>query len=177
MFEVWITTSNLPAEGRDFTFADQAIWLDRIKEFGLPVQMGDKSLEAQVNLLPQGENGVLARGTLSGAVTLPCDRCAKDFEFAVDTSFDLYEELPEDVRDDELDETRMRKRDDGNHELDVASLLWEELMLALPSKPLCNDSCKGICPGCGKDLNTGECSCEQDDGDPRLAVFRDLKIK
>jgi uncharacterized protein len=60
--------------------------------------------------------------------------------------------------------------------LDVASLLWQHLLLELPVKVLCAASCKGICPTCGADLNEGECACEAETGDPRLAPLRGLKI-
>jgi len=45
-------------------------------------------------------------------------------------------------------------------ELDLSDLLHEELVLSLPNKPLCMADCKGICSGCGAELNEQECSCE-----------------
>ena len=35
----------------------------------------------------------------------------------------------------------------------------EEIILDYPIKPLCSDSCKGLCPKCGANLNEGGCSC------------------
>ena len=60
---------------------------------------------------------------------------------------------------------------------DLAGLLWEEFVLALPVRPLCKPDCKGLCPDCGKNLNEGSCSCVRDEGDPRLAALRGLKVK
>jgi len=177
MSELWVALSDIPADGREFSFADQSIWQDRWKEFGMNAAPGEKNLEANVTILPQGDEAALVRGTLKGSVKVPCDRCATPYEIEIDTSFDLYEELPAEGEEEEAEETRLRKNDNGVVELDMAALLWEELALALPIKPLCSDGCKGICPGCGRDLNTEECACPQDEGDPRLAVFRDLKIK
>jgi uncharacterized protein len=40
---------------------------------------------------------------------------------------------------------------------------------------LCREDCKGICPECGIDRNTGECSCVADDIDPRWAALKNFK--
>ena len=57
--------------------------------------------------------------------------------------------------------------------LDLAQLTWEDLLLFLPSKLLCRDDCKGICPQCGKNLNEGTCECKKEI-DPRFAALLDL---
>ena len=44
----------------------------------------------------------------------------------------------------------------------------------LPSKLLCKDSCKGLCPKCGKNLNNGSCACSKGEPDPRLAALSQL---
>ncbi len=177
MTELWVALNDIPAEGREFSFADQAVWQDRWKEFDLALHPGAEDLCAKAAIMMQGENAVLVRGTLSGSVKLACDRCATLFEFEVNTQFDSYEELNDEQKDQEAEAPRLRKRKDGTLELDMGALLWEELVLVLPVKPLCDEVCKGLCPGCGRDLNTEECTCDQDDSDPRLAVFRNLKIK
>ena len=61
--------------------------------------------------------------------------------------------------------------------LDLAGLLWEQLVLSLPFKYICSDDCRGVCPKCGRNLNLGPCECEVEEGDPRLALFRRLKIE
>lgn len=177
MTEHWVALSDIPADGREFSFADQSIWQDRWKEFGIAATSGERELVAEATILPQGDEAALVRGTLKGSVTLPCDRCAGAFEIDIDIEFDLYEELPREGEDEEAGETRLRKNDYGILELNMGALLWEELALTLPVKPLCREECKGLCPGCGRDLNTEACICEQDESDPRLAVFRNLKIK
>ena len=51
-----------------------------------------------------------------------------------------------------------------------------DLLLALPTKHLCREDCRGLCPHCGKNLNEGECGCRPD-VDPRLAVLEQLLDK
>ena len=51
----------------------------------------------------------------------------------------------------------------------------EQFYLALPMKPLCRESCRGLCPECGTNLNTGTCSCVREWTDPRLDGLRALR--
>ena len=172
MPEVWLTLKDVPADGREFSFSDQSLWTDAWREFNLPYAV-KRPLEASLFVLPQ-KDGALVRGSISGAISLPCDRCAEDMELPVEESFEVYEQLDgedADVREDGW------LRQVGDHlELNVGGLLWEQFLLGLPVKPLCSPACQGLCPGCGQNLNLGPCQCEQEQSDPRLAVLRDLKL-
>ncbi len=59
-----------------------------------------------------------------------------------------------------------------NSVLDISESVEELLFLELPSRDLCSESCLGLCPKCGKDLNEGNCSCRTKEIDPRLEVLR-----
>ena len=91
----------------------------------------------------------------------------------VDSTFELFEDLP--LEGEQSLEPRLLRRRGKVVELDVASLLWEQFLLALPIKPLCEENCPGLCPRCGANLRSGPCGCTAEDGDPRLSVFKTLK--
>ncbi len=97
-----------------------------------------------------------------------CDRCAAPAEkqLCVPMAHTLVAELN---REDDADAYIVIP--DGK--LDLAQLTWEDLLLFLPSKLLCRDDCKGICPQCGKNLNEGTCECKKEI-DPRFAALLDL---
>src|SRR6185295_19671580 len=59
--------------------------------------------------------------------------------------------------------------------IDLEPLFREQFVLAIPYAPLCAETCKGLCPQCGIDRNTGSCTCEPPI-DPRLAALKGLKI-
>jgi len=59
--------------------------------------------------------------------------------------------------------------------IDLEPLFREQFVLAIPYAPLCREDCKGLCPQCGIDRNTGTCSCEKPI-DPRLAALKGLKL-
>ena len=44
-------------------------------------------------------------------------------------------------------------------EVDITSDIREELLLTMPSRFLCSEDCKGLCPGCGANLNEAKCAC------------------
>ena len=46
-------------------------------------------------------------------------------------------------------------------EVDITQDIREELLLTLPTRFLCSEQCKGLCPGCGADLNVKKCTCEK----------------
>ena len=49
-------------------------------------------------------------------------------------------------------------------QIDLTHLIMEQFQLALPMKPLCTEACKGLCPQCGTNLNTGSCDCRREMG-------------
>ena len=60
--------------------------------------------------------------------------------------------------------------------LNLDDLLETEFILDMPTKFLCREDCKGVCPKCGKNLNDGECDCRPD-VDPRFAALAQLLDK
>ena len=60
-------------------------------------------------------------------------------------------------------------------QIDLGQLVMEQFHLALPMKPLCSEACRGLCPQCGTNLNTGSCECDSRWEDPRLAALKALK--
>jgi uncharacterized protein len=56
--------------------------------------------------------------------------------------------------------------------LDVTEVVRQHLVMALPLAPRCRETCRGLCPRCGTNLNTGACSCDRQETDPRLEPLR-----
>lgn len=172
MSELWVNLTDLPVEGREFSFEDQALWTGFWNEYDLKCAP-NKPLAAKVFILPQNK-GALVRGTLEGSVDIACDRCADTFEQKIEAGFELFEALPE--KNEEVAEEPRVKMDGGVLHLNVGALLWEQFILALPQKPVCSKDCKGLCPKCGQNLNVKACDCEEKGGDPRMEIFRNMKI-
>ena len=58
--------------------------------------------------------------------------------------------------------------------LNVDKLILEEVIPLLPTKVLCGEDCRGLCPVCGTNLNKEECGCDRAVKDPRMAAIQDI---
>ena len=121
---------------------------------------------------------VIVSGNISGQLFINCDRCLKPLETPLHNQFELeyvsgsdYEEL----HDAELTEEQLAISVFDGVGIDVDEIVKEQVLLAVPTRLLCRDDCKGICPVCGSDKNTTDCNCETSSGDPRWDVLRSLK--
>jgi uncharacterized protein len=111
--------------------------------------------------------GVVADGEISVPWHAACRRCLRDVDGEVDVEFrELFERKPKEGETYPL----------GREEIDLAPLIREALLLALPLAPLCEAGCQGMCPTCGADLNEGPCGCAPAGRDPRWAALDDLHL-
>jgi uncharacterized protein len=168
-----IPVNELPPEGAHFVLDDQALWLSPIGAFGMDCVVASP-LAASVTVIPS-DAGCLVRGRLTGTVFMPCNRCSENATVSLAADFEEFESLPSDGGEGS-EESRI-VFEDGLPMLDMGALCWEEFVLALPPAPLCKPDCKGLCPSCGANLNSGGCSCARDEPDSGLAALRNLKIR
>jgi DUF177 domain-containing protein len=116
-------------------------------------------------------------GHISGGVVGHCGRCLEEYRFDFGKDFSLVLVPKEPVADDaELGDDDLDLSFYEGDEVDLSPLVREQIILALPTRPLCQEDCKGLCPRCGVDRNLERCDCAGADGDPRFAVLRNLKV-
>jgi len=48
--------------------------------------------------------------------------------------------------------------------------------MEIPFKPLCSESCKGLCSECGADLNIGDCGCEHGEVNLKMSALKKIVI-
>jgi uncharacterized protein len=60
--------------------------------------------------------------------------------------------------------------------VDVAGLAREALMLGLPTKILCEESCPGVCPSCGEAGHEGPCAGRGEETDPRWSRLKEIQL-
>lgn len=119
-----------------------------------------------------GEKKIAMRAEIALTLSMPCDRCLeevrRDFHIEVEDEFDMSVTAAQ--RIEALDEMNFIS---GNS-LDVDCFVYGEVLLNLPMKVLCSESCKGICNRCGTNLNHGTCDCDTRSLDPRMAKVLDV---
>ena len=121
---------------------------------------------------------IFARGRMQGRLAVECSRCLEQAEvpiqFVVEDEFfpqidiNTGQGLPK--PEDDLAFTI-----DANHELDLSEAVRQHILLELPMQSICSETCKGLCPECGANLNEeGACRCEPEVADERLTPLRAL---
>ncbi|MBI5143297.1 MAG: DUF177 domain-containing protein [Nitrospirae bacterium] len=163
------------------------IFISKIPEDGLALNVRERISPEEFSIttpvtgglrVRKVENRVLVDGELSCRAGFQCSRCLGDFEGAVDSRLSVeYRPAPE---QDEAEEHELQAGEldvifhEGD-ELDLSELVMEQVLLAVPMSPVCSDSCKGLCPVCGGNLNERQCDCDTRYIDPRLKVLMKLK--
>lgn len=116
-----------------------------------------------------GEGKARMEGNVKLVFKSRCDRCLTDVPVQLQLAFDRQLASPEVVTEDEDDQEFM----DG-YQLDVEAFVYNEILLNWPAKILCRENCKGVCPVCGQNLNSGDCGCDTFVPDPRMAAIKDI---
>ena len=114
---------------------------------------------------------------IAGEVKTFCSRCLNPMTHRVKLGLDAdyLPALP--GMSDHLEEERV-SREIGYYKKSIllGEYIVSELVLSLPIRYICSPNCKGLCPGCGADLNNAPCTCEKPI-DPRLQKLAVLKEK
>lgn len=120
----------------------------------------------------QNKRRVLIEGNAEYTLSIPCSRCLESVPTVVPVeihvSLDFNENSGEEA--DEFDEEGYL----NGYNLNVDLLVVDEILLAFPDKVLCSEDCKGLCMKCGQNLNQGECGCDRESLDPRMAAIQDI---
>ena len=157
-------------------------------EFEIDIPMDDIDLESE---FARVEGSVRAEGEVSNEesltvidaeinapLSIDCSRCLKpssrSHEVSFRTAFVVGDEASEEG-ELELDLRDLELSTSESDEIDLVDVVREQIVLGLPSHPLCSDDCKGLCEMCGGNLNEKQCDCKEQNTDPRWAALRDLK--
>ncbi len=176
---VKLRVDDITADAKEISFSEpegdinRALGLGPIREYRLegPVSVALTYYRAGTELFFRGEFTAATVGT--------CARCAEEFIAPSGCSF-RYVLAPRSIGDD--DKAGLRTEDlefslyDGE-EVDLTPLIREQMLLALPTRPLCQEDCRGLCAQCGANLNERDCGCSVEAADSRLAVLRSLKVR
>jgi len=123
----------------------------------------------------------LAEGTTSFTADFLCSRCVEPFPFASSSEFhlrfrprpDVSEENDEvEISPDELDTELYMERS-----ILLRDLAAEQVQLSIPMKPLCTESCLGLCPKCGANQNGEGCACRESASEERWGALAGIRAE
>ena len=172
-----IIINNIPDEGLNISLHKDGDWFRDL----LPEKEKDDFSIERIEVFCQAKRireTVFIDGSLETTVTSNCCRCLEVTHVPVKINF-RYTFVPEKNRAKQEDELSTEDLEYGYYQddvIDLDALIFEQVMLQIPIKVLCTDSCKGLCPHCGINLNTANCGCHTEYIDERLAVLNKLRV-
>jgi uncharacterized protein len=121
-------------------------------------------------------NQIVLKTELKLNVLFECDRCTSNFIATLISDYKIVYLLGNDAdeNDDSVDVVYLPT---DVSEIYLDDDIHDYALLAIPMKKLCKEDCKGLCLKCGNNLNDGNCSCSNNDVDPRWLPLKELKNK
>lgn len=157
-----IRVDEIPDSGRILHFH----WDEgRLRQFLPPDDPFELRLPHPVNVdleIQKRTDHIRIQGSISGSLQLSCHRCLSPFMWTLEENVDVY--LIEEERAPREEEVELDVEDidyeffDGEV-IEIDDLVAEQIFLAIPLKVLCSETCLGLCPRCGANLNEESCRC------------------
>ncbi|MEI8010867.1 MAG: DUF177 domain-containing protein [Candidatus Omnitrophota bacterium] len=102
----------------------------------------EKTFDVSANL-QRADNVIMADVDVSYKREGVCARCLEHFTRPATAHYELdFEIFP------------------GDEWIDLGARVREEMIMEISPRILCREDCRGICPGCGLDLNSEQCKCD-----------------
>ncbi|MBD3179277.1 MAG: hypothetical protein GF417_06590 [Candidatus Latescibacteria bacterium] len=131
----------------------------------------DVNVEATLTVM---EGSYLIEAETSCLLSGCCDRCLNPVEERVHGTVEILLRRTAAEENGEQDESLPAVSPEQEVSYDIFPRVLQFLLLEIPQKIICSTDCQGLCPLCGKNLNEGECQCEEQEGDPRWEPLKKL---
>jgi uncharacterized protein len=116
----------------------------------------------------------LLEGRIEADVSGDCSRCLKAFDFRIVAEFKIMLQRGGRIPEGSEGENFVLLNEAQEFDFDIFPAVRDAVVLEMPIKYLCADSCAGICSSCGADLNEGACDCGEKAVDPRWGPLKKL---
>ena len=169
----------IPPEGRKEEYLESESWIEE--------RLGDEGkrnfrlcgpIRIRVSLSRTGRV-VLIHSRSEVQVDWVCARCLEPFPLTLTSEYSTsLKPKPDSALAEELELSREDLATEfyQGEEIDITPLMQDQVLLSLPSKALCREECRGLCPHCGTNLNRQRCQCEEQFMDPRFATLKNFRV-
>ncbi len=170
---------DISGEGREATFHREENWLE--ERLAGEVQRTFRFIgPIQVRLhLSRSGRIILMKSRVEARVDWLCARCLTSFSRTLASEFKtLLKPKPDFLPPEEVELSREDLETEfyEGEEIDVTSLVQDQILLTLPAKAVCQEECRGLCAGCGQNLNRGTCQCSGKVIDPRFESLKNFRV-
>ena len=159
----------IPEEGLRYEIHDESWFPDHELNRTGPVR-------SVIVLKRNGDDRVLLEGEIQTTIASDCDRCTEKFSRELDSNFtldleyassEILEPAEHECTPSEMDVVYLKEP-----VIDVFEILKQQIFLVISEKHLCSESCKGLCPKCGVNLNLKTCDCKKELKSSPFAVLK-----
>jgi len=178
----------MQVEAIDFKTIDEAGLQSYRATFDFPLSELDRHEVAAIGpatidvKVKQGDlqDEYVADGTVSYDADLSCSRCAEPYPIAHSSAFHVRFR-PRPAASEANEEVEITDSEELDVEfysaraIPLRDLALEQIQLTIPMKPLCDESCLGLCPTCGANRMREGCSCEASVTDERWGALKDIR--
>jgi uncharacterized protein len=119
---------------------------------------------------------IRVRGHLATRLGSNCDRCLRAVEIPLDLNFDLFYRPMQSLAGEEEVEVPTAELEVGFYSgdgIELADVVTEQVILAMPMKVVCSAECRGFCPVCGVNRNLTQCDCAPPQRDSPFASLQE----
>lgn len=131
------------------------------------------SVAVDGRLAPAGAERFYFSGRVAGTAVIECRRCLVEVEREVEADVHVLFAPSGDVAVE--GDPDVYEYDPAERDLDLRPAIREAWLLEVPQFVVCSETCRGLCPRCGTDLNSGGCECTGLEADPRWETLRQLR--
>jgi len=169
-----IQLSEIPREGLELQFEMDPASLD-LEDSGGPF-VTPIQVRSRLDVI---EGLVHVSGSANAQAKMQCVRCLEVLPLSVQASYKICLEPQESGSGNIPGEWRELHREELDQHaysggmIDLSELAREQILLALPTYPLCRPDCRGLCPICGGDRNRLLCQCEAEETRPPMTQFQE----
>lgn len=170
-----IRVDEIPESGTMIHFQWDEQRLARFRPEDDPVQIRlTRPVNVDLEIHRQADH-VRVSGRVDLAVRLICGRCLADYPWDLEHRFEtvLVPRTDQPSEDEiELEDSELDYEFFDGEVIDLELLVAEEVLLEVPLQTLCSEDCRGLCLGCGVDLNRETCRCS---GSSKPSAFAKLE--
>ena len=149
-------------EGSEFNYSE----LSEELELSVDGIEFPEPIEVEITGSMSGDE-LIFQGTVITKLEIECARCLDNYEAEISSKLQFVVQLLESSQPHDSDDDDFVVLPKTAQEYDISQRVREAILLELPLKPLCSETCLGLCPMCGANLNESDCDCMPDKIDER----------
>ncbi len=169
----------IPEEGLDLKWKEEkAALLAYVKDLSRIDFDFETPLQAEAKIQKVGQS-VSIKGRVEVTLRFQCVRCLKEFTYPLAATLELTLHPLKEAPSEEETELRSEEMEASffeGGEVHLSEIACEQIFLEIPSQPVCQEGCKGLCPVCGKDLNISSCGCVKEELTTGFSELKKLKL-